>query len=1241
MKKLALAVIAIFLLTFSIAQAALVNVNTVYDTVANTLQQVPNAVTAAFRASFFTATSTVATSTFPIASSTTICLGSDCRTAWPAGGGGGTVYLASSSPFTVGNLAFVTTPGAVGSVATGTLTENATGLSLSGTPAVVGGSSVLTIDAGFTLASTTGLTNLYSFYDTPSTRITANDGLTWSGNNLNFDGGNAPGGELGGTWASPTIDDGLAVTNWNLTTPTLTTFFGTPCTGNQFLQDISDTGAFTCATAAGTVYLASTTPWTVGNAAYVASNGALGSVATGTLTDSITGLSFSNQTRGLFGGTADLALDAGYSIPLTNSLLTANSSTTGNLAFWSGNQTIGNVATGTLTEGVSGLEFSATRSLVGGAAILNLTTGFVIPTSSLWTSVADFYQTPSTRITAGANCSWAGNTFNCEGGGGGGGGGGSLSTTTDTVGDGANQAVSYVTGDVMFGGSASTSAEFQFDDDGAKLIISSSSAQATTTIANVNNASSIQLGVASNTDLAAPLTRGLHFSFQSLTQAVVRAAGTITDWVFALPVQFASTLKDGTGSAGSNGSVLLSTGTGVVWTATSSLGISGGGLSFAVGPTSTPIWRSTMQGWTFPDGSLVNTDIQANRFHTIKPIWYEVDAAGADLGTLDQRTVAGYGTYGYSASNTQIIKENSVEQFVTVSGNDPEIHTLTASSTLVTSTIAELIAFATSTGFTGIELDWEGFGSWTAGETTNYISYVTQLSNEAHKYGLKTMIYLPPIWNSVSNGESGSGDEWDSANSDGYYELEYEDFENVPVDYILIAVYDYQFDYSAGRPNSPLKWQDDIISYAKRKISDHDRLIIGIPGAGYGGATGGYAFTAYTYASSTLIAGFSGATRDTESAELTWTNGGNSYFACDDTCINTKRERAEREGINRVSIWHIGGNRYGSGKAEPTIHEPPATVITDQKVYGEQSGFIARFYSYLGTLVVSITDTLVSIFGNLYVSGTGYFATSTYYGATTSDAVFVGGTINTGEWVEEFCTTPTAEITQVIADTLRGCNRFAYLEDAAGAIDFVRPTTGSSTYFRIRPGAVGTVNAAGDGMAIGWADGLDMGDLQKVKPRMEFALKQDNRANATSTFVYAGITDKVSVSVDSATEPGVGFYVYATSSLNWLFACNPASGNTTYYDTGIATSTFSTGNANPWTHFRIEVGGTVNTAVTGLLKARTQNNQSFSQVGACSIDLSASTAAAAPIVSIGKSTVGQSPELHVSWIKFWYYSELY
>ena len=52
---------------------------------------------------------------------------------------------------------------------------------------------------------------------------TAGDALTLTGADFDFDGGASPGGELGGTWASPTIDDSVAVTSWNLTTPTITT----------------------------------------------------------------------------------------------------------------------------------------------------------------------------------------------------------------------------------------------------------------------------------------------------------------------------------------------------------------------------------------------------------------------------------------------------------------------------------------------------------------------------------------------------------------------------------------------------------------------------------------------------------------------------------------------------------------------------------------------------------------------------------------------------------------------------------------------------------------------------------------------------------------------------------------------------------------------------------------------------------------------------------------------------------
>ena len=65
---------------------------------------------------------------------------------------------------------------------------------------------------------------------------------------------------------------------------------------------------------------------------------------------------------------------------------TSSSETKGQLAYWTSTAgtpaQLGKVATGTLSESVSGLQFSASRGLVGGAADLSLTSGFVIPSTT-------------------------------------------------------------------------------------------------------------------------------------------------------------------------------------------------------------------------------------------------------------------------------------------------------------------------------------------------------------------------------------------------------------------------------------------------------------------------------------------------------------------------------------------------------------------------------------------------------------------------------------------------------------------------------------------------------------------------------------------------------------------------------------------------------------------------------------------------------------------------------------------
>lgn len=66
-----------------------------------------------------------------------------------------------------------------------------------------------------------GLETDGNLYYNPSTG-TLESTLFTKGGQVMYDADDVPGGELGGTFASFTIDDSVAVTNWNLTTPTIT-----------------------------------------------------------------------------------------------------------------------------------------------------------------------------------------------------------------------------------------------------------------------------------------------------------------------------------------------------------------------------------------------------------------------------------------------------------------------------------------------------------------------------------------------------------------------------------------------------------------------------------------------------------------------------------------------------------------------------------------------------------------------------------------------------------------------------------------------------------------------------------------------------------------------------------------------------------------------------------------------------------------------------------------------------------
>lgn len=322
--------------------------------------------------------------------------------------------------------------------------------------------------------------------------------------------------------------------------------------------------------------------------------------------------------------------------------------------------------------------------------------------------------------------------------------------------------------------------------------------------------------------------------------------------------------------------------------------------------------RITKMGWAFPDDTInAETDIKANNWHTISAMWYELEADGDFL----KRDASSFGSnFYYTSANAQIVRDNCAVALINVSsGNDVAVNALTASASKRSLLIAEMISFCQTNNFDGVDLDLETFqvASMSAAQWIDFKTLLQELGDALHAKGLMLSMEVPPVWNTAPNNESGSGDAWDSADSEAYYRLRYSELNTLPVDQVVIMAYDYQYDYSAGEPNQPLAWLKEILNYARSQLNeDRIKIVAGLPAAGYSGTTGGYTIAGRTYDYLVAQTGFSGATRDASSGEIIWADGGTSYALCDDTSIALKIAQTEAVGVFAVALWAIGDNRY-------------------------------------------------------------------------------------------------------------------------------------------------------------------------------------------------------------------------------------------------------------------------------------------------------------------------------------------
>ncbi len=321
---------------------------------------------------------------------------------------------------------------------------------------------------------------------------------------------------------------------------------------------------------------------------------------------------------------------------------------------------------------------------------------------------------------------------------------------------------------------------------------------------------------------------------------------------------------------------------------------------------------SRRSGWIFPDTNINPLfSLIDNEWYSVRAIWYELNSSGVLV--LRDNSSHGANMY-FTAENAKRIRQNCTEAYVNVScGNHAWMDALCGNSTKRTNAINTLIAFCEDNNFSGVDLDFEAFGSWSASEYTNYKTFLTELGNALHAKGFLLSVEAPGIWSDSTTTYS-SSNEWTSRNSQGYWQFKYEDFNTLPVDTLVIMAYDYQWDLGAGAPCQPLGWLSDILKWARDKVNNKTKIIAGLPAHGYFGATGGYSLTNSNYKILTGKPGFATAGRDLASGELIWASSGISYVSVDDIALDMKVAVCEELGIYEHCLWYIGDNQAGSDK---------------------------------------------------------------------------------------------------------------------------------------------------------------------------------------------------------------------------------------------------------------------------------------------------------------------------------------
>ena len=341
------------------------------------------------------------------------------------------------------------------------------------------------------------------------------------------------------------------------------------------------------------------------------------------------------------------------------------------------------------------------------------------------------------------------------------------------------------------------------------------------------------------------------------------------------------------------------------------------GLLLVAGPglarVSPPAPRMVFQEWLYPGPAGTPTCLAAREFSdgrvlhgVLKPEYMDVDNSGRLV--MDLASHPGAACNGYSPRNAAEVRKWSARQFMTVSlATLHQEEALTSHPARVTAAVRRLTRFVKSVGFTGVDIDFENYWSWTGPDAARYYAFLARLARGLHAAGLRLQVDGPADLDTPFN---------------------YGRVLATGADQVVIMAYDDEFGWppsSTCKAITPLRWLRSAVTGALHQIpaAERNRLVVGLPSYGYVASQRCQDITSnISFDQMKREPGFSSnpsviaARRGSGSQEIRWSWHGKFFDYVDQQAMDAKLAVVRSLGIRNVSVWVLGGdNPWFSARA--------------------------------------------------------------------------------------------------------------------------------------------------------------------------------------------------------------------------------------------------------------------------------------------------------------------------------------